>query len=99
MSHWRDKGRRAYVPHEFSMICKMESYGDSHYVDFVLPRKFASATDARIFAEGWNPNPSFRGTITTMSVCRSEFVEDKLKRYRDPPAKPRVLTLAETEKL
>lgn len=96
MSHWQKQSWRAEIPRRFSMICKMDG---SRFVAFELPKKFASAKDARDFAERWDPNPSFRGTITTMSVCRSEFVEDRLKRYRNPPAKPRVLTLVETEKL
>jgi len=99
MSYLRRRDWQSDLPRQYSAIYKMVLSDNTNFVAFVLPKKFASAKDARDFAEAWDPNPSFRGTITTMSICRSEFVEDRLKRYRNPPAKPRVLTLVETEKL
>ena len=99
MSYLRRRDWKGDLPRQFSGIYKMVLYENTQFVAFALPMKFASAKVARDFAERWNPNPSFRGTITTMSVCRSEYAEDRLKRYRNPPARPRILTLVETEKL
>ena len=99
MSYLRRREWQSDPPRQYSGIYKMVSFDTTNFVTFVLPIKFASAKAARGFAERWNPNPSFGGTITTMSVCRSEFAEDRLRRYQNPPAKTRVLTLAETEKL
>jgi len=99
MSHRRREYWQNRLPRQFSAIYKMEDLSRISFVSFELPQKFTTATDARNFAERWNPNPSYRGTITTMAVCEPQFVEDKLKIYRDPLAKPRILTLVETEKL